>query len=55
VLPPGKRYKAEAINVLLPGNAEGGNRGSAATKDTSYGAYDISRVLLPGKHYKREP
>jgi len=54
VLPSGERRRAEAINVLPPGNAGGGSRGNAATGNTSYGAYDIGRVLPPGKHYKRE-
>jgi len=55
VLPPGERRKAEVINVLLPGNAGGGSKGSAATGDTSYGAYDIGRVLPPGEYYRRKP
>jgi len=54
VLPPGERRRAKAINVLLPGNAGGGSKGSAATKGTSYGAYDIGRVLPPGEHYRRK-
>jgi len=32
-----------------------GDRGSAATGSTSYGAYDIGRVLLPGEYYRRKP
>jgi len=36
--------------VLLPGDKK-----NIATKGTSYGAYDIGRVLLPGKYYKRKP
>jgi len=55
ILPPGKRRRAEAINVLLSGNAGGGNKGSAVTGDTSYGAYDIGKILLPGEYYKRKP
>jgi len=31
VLPPGERRRAKTINVLLPGNAGGESRGSAAT------------------------
>jgi len=54
VLPPGERRRAEVINVLLPGNVGGGSSGSAAIKGTSYGAYDIDRMLPPGEHYKRE-
>jgi len=34
MLPPGERCRAEAINVLPPGNAGGGSRGSAATGGT---------------------
>jgi len=30
-------------------------RGSAATGGTSYGAYDIGRVLPPGEHHRRKP
>jgi len=37
VLPPGERRRAEAINVLPPGNAGGGSRGSAATKERRTG------------------
>jgi len=55
VLPPKKRRRTKAINVLLPGNAGGGNKESTITGDTSYGAYNISRVLPPGKYYKRKP
>jgi len=55
VLLPGERRRAEAINVLPPGNAGGESRGSVATKNTSYGAYDIGRVLPPGEYYKRKP
>jgi len=55
VLPPGERRRAEAINVLPPGNAGGGSKRSAATGDTSYGAYDIGRVLPPGEYYRRKP
>jgi len=32
-----------------------GDRGSAATKGTSYGAYDIGKILPPGEYYRREP
>jgi len=28
---------------------------NSATKNTSYGAYDISGMLLPKEYYKREP
>jgi len=54
VLLPGKYRKAKVINVLLPGNAEGGSKGSIIIKGTSYGAYDINKMLLPGKYYKRK-
>jgi len=36
--------------VLPPGDI-----GNTATKDTSYGAYDIGKVLPPGEYYRREP
>jgi len=36
--------------VLSPGD-----KGSAATKGTSYEAYDIGRVLPPEEYYKRKP
>jgi len=36
--------------VLLPGD-----KGNAATKGTSYGAYDIGKILLPGEYYRRKP
>jgi len=36
--------------VLLPGDKR-----SAAIKGTSYGAYDIGKVLPPGEYYKRKP
>jgi len=32
VLPPKKRRRAKAINVLLPGNAGGGSKGSTVIK-----------------------
>jgi len=32
-----------------------GDRGSTATKGTSYGAYDIGGVLSSGEHYRRKP
>jgi len=54
VLLPGERYKAKAINVLLPGNAGGENKGNTITGGTSYEAYDISKILPPGKYYRRE-
>jgi len=54
VLPPRERRRAEVINVLPPGNAGGESRGSTATRRTSYGAYDIGRILPPGKYYRRE-
>jgi len=54
VLPPGKRRRAEAINVLPPGNAGNGNKKNTAIKNTSYGAYDINKVLLPGEYYRRK-
>jgi len=47
VLPLGVRRRAEAIG--------GSHRGSAATESTSYGAYDIGRVLPPGEHHRRKP
>jgi len=70
VLPPGEYYRRKpqgaatgeqtecrhrgniiggSHRVLLPGD-----RRSAATKGTSYGAYDIGRVLPPGEYYRRE-
>jgi len=54
MLPPGERRKTKVINVLLPKNAGDGNKKNIITKRTSYGAYDINKVLLPRKHYKRE-
>jgi len=46
-LPLGVRRKAEVI---------GGNyRGNTTIKNTSYGAYDIDKVLLPGEYYRRKP
>jgi len=54
MLPPGERRKAEAINVLLPGNAGDGSRENTIIKNTTYEAYNISKVLPPGEHYKRE-
>jgi len=30
-------------------------RGSAAIGNTSYETYDINKVLLPGKYYRRKP
>jgi len=30
-------------------------RGSVAIKGTSYGAYNIGKVLPPGEYYRREP
>jgi len=54
MLLPGERRKAKAINVLPPGNAGDGNKGNIAIKNTSYGAYDISKVLPPGEHHKRK-
>jgi len=54
MLLPGKRYKTKIINVLLPGNAGNGNKGNIIIKNTSYGAYDISKILLPKKYYKRK-
>jgi len=55
VLPPGERRRAKVINVLLSGNAEDESRGSAATGNTSYGAYDIGGILPSGEYYKRKP
>jgi len=54
MLLPGERRKTKAINVLLPGNAGGGSKGSIIIKGTSYGAYNINKILLPGEYYKRK-
>jgi len=54
MLPPGKRYKTKVINVLLPRNVGDENKGNIITKNTSYEAYDINKVLLPGEYYRRE-
>jgi len=37
VLLPGERRKAKVINVLLPGNVEGGNKKSAVIKERRTG------------------
>jgi len=55
VLLSGERRRAKAINVLPSGNAGGGSKGSVVTEGTSYGAYDIGKVLPPEEYYKREP
>jgi len=39
MLPPGKYYKAEAINVLLPGNAGDENKKSIIIKTKVTGEY----------------
>jgi len=36
--------------MLLPGDKK-----NTAIKNTSYGAYDIGKILLPEKYYKRKP
>jgi len=40
---------SESHKILSPGNQK-----NAATKNTSYGAYNINRILPPGKHYRRK-
>jgi len=32
-----------------------GDKGNITTKGTSYGTYDISKILPPGEYYKRKP
>jgi len=54
MLLPRKRRKTKVINVLLPGNAGGESRGNIIIKNTSYETYNINKVLLPEKYYKRE-
>jgi len=44
-----KRRKAKTINMSLPGNAEGESKKSNIIKAKGY-----SKVLLPGKYYKRK-
>jgi len=46
-LPLRVRRRAEAIG--------GSHRGNTAIKNTSYGAYDIGRMLPPGEYYRRKP
>jgi len=56
MLSPGERCRAEAINVLQPGNTGGGNRGNTTTGTKVTAKYchrgniigGSHRVLLPG-------
>jgi len=50
VLPPGKRRKAKAINVLPPGNAGNGNKRSTAT-----GAKATGECYHRGNVIRRKP
>jgi len=50
VLLPGERRRAEAINVLPPGNAGGGSRGNAATKAEATVKYCHRGNTIGGSH-----
>jgi len=54
MLSPKKRYKTKVINILLSGNAGGENKRNIIIKNTLYEAYDINKILLSKKHYKRK-
>jgi len=55
VLPPGERRKAEAIDVLPPGNAGGGSRGSAAIRGRRTGRTPQGECCHRGNLAGRKP
>jgi len=55
MLLPGKRCKAKAINVLLPGNAGGENKGNTATKGRRTGRTLQEKCYHRGNVVKRKP
>jgi len=55
MLPPGERRRAEAINVLSPGNAGGGNRGSVVTGERRTGRTPQGKCCHRGNLAGRKP